>query len=1335
MNNDAAWVGNSIITANGHELSDFDNFNWNQNQRGLTKPAGQDNKIDMMFIIWRNNQFYDTQNWAISSSGGNCSSGFGLTPITNGSNPLRGLPVQTAASYNSCFGGSAGLGITLKEYMHGLFGENWWHSSGGAGAHTFINSPGSWSLTNQGGAMTTACGWDRWLMEWEHPDKNNTDNEYISIGDQNVGEIITDFSIQTHPTLPNGGEFVLRDFMTTGDAIRITLPHLKDENSAVKNQYLWLENRRMSTRFDKFYDFDCADHPPGQFENGTPGIYAYIEVGKDIKVQVGNDNIYSSSASHPNGLGSWMFPLTAEGNYDFTYRRDLEQAKLGSGFCGNWDNANIPIDKSTSLPNPLTGFSDLFNGLDVNNNGQMHNTADHSVSIGLSEVISSNGNCNNTAGLQSGNVCHNYSANGDWQDAFCSATNSKEISLSTNPPSTTVYTFVSGGGQSFNSNPTPAAFENQTIWLNGLSIKILEEYSNGDVKVKIRWDDYEIRNDVRWCGNIKLSPNDFDNTQYSLDLKTNKTIHLDKGKSPTKYQAVNVNGEWDFTDATVFTVLPNAYFHLEANSNVIIDNGSFLKLQGKILAEAGSKIIVRNGGKLILESGSQLILSNEAQVIIEAEGKLEYFTNSNIVLNGTNTVIEIAGLLDIKPGATFTFTNTTFSGGYVKFNSNANPSFNINMGSNAAISLSGNSKFDKVLEITQESLYGSNNGNELSAFSVVNGTIAMGPGSRLQPGGVTTAINVDNVRLTSNDYTYNEHRGLTTFGQSNISINNCSFEYGKYGIYAYSTYGGAPLTINNSVFKNCETGLFSHDKGIVLNNCQFFNNTSRGWFAEMMSFHSTVNSGTFGGNSSNANNMGILYTASGTSDLFVNDPNISFNTNGVEILGGSLIAKCGNISDNTQNGISLALNANLIMNYTAGANGSQVTAINNGITIKASLAKVIDLYKGNNDLTPKVSKTKSVIRGTLYNGCNSYTIDATNNKWNDQFTSPNSQDYLLSSTDLSMCRSANIIVKDPRSIVPTTCGQAVNCPFPCLNELPMESCPGCVVITTRDFVREKLNVAIKKAISKMSTHGGNDDLDAIDEFEQIIKFPINHPKPEEEYLLDMAYLKMMEALGSAFSNGQLSRQQNSVQFSPEVIKVIDVQDKLLQKTNSKDYYRKLFLTMEKAQTYRLADRRELAIPIMDNILTWVKPDEKQLVEDWRCKTNTEQMLLTDQISMQEVLNETVGCNSKSLRTSSNKGYEIIDETSKLETEKFINGLINKPEFYPNPNNGSFTIITQNADIKAITIVDVLGRIIYNIEKLGDATKFEIDISDNPKGIYFIKFFDGKQTLIEKVIFQ
>lgn len=72
------------------------------------------------------------------------------------------------------------------------------------------------------------------------------------------------------------------------------------------------------------------------------------------------------------------------------------------------------------------------------------------------------------------------------------------------------------------------------------------------------------------------------------------------------------------------------------------------------------------------------------------------------------------------------------------------------------------------------------------------------------------------------------------------------------------------------------------------------------------------------------------------------------------------------------------------------------------------------------------------------------------------------------------------------------------------------------------------------------------------------------------------------------------------------------------------------------------------------------------------------------------------------------------------------------KIYPNPTDGNFTIEGNN--IQQINVTDITGRIISNIVTVRNKMiKQSVDLSNQPKGIYFVRIKTDTNVLIEKII--
>ena len=673
---DALDANGTIRTAKGHTLGDFDRWDLPGGSSGIAKTMMPNGKIDLVVILWRN---YDPGSNTEKNASG---FGFGaaLTSLTINSTNNGTITIDNLASFSAFSSGLGGYLIFIGEHFHTLFGGNDWHTGSGAGTHTFMAPQGSFSITAQSfSAAIVVSGWDRNHLRWRNPDKTYL----ISALNENLKEVKADITINSHPT---GGTFVLRDFVRTGDAIRIRLPHFNWTTLGDrKNQYLWLENhQRQSRRFDvNGAGFDVTEDPRHVcHKKWAKGIYAYIQVGKDIKQDTNRANVYpdtcisetgicsDNQARHPNALASWLFPLSAEGNFDFFYR--LDHISRDNEFC-QFNNISLPIERAASLPNPFTGYSDLFfsvpdaDMLDAIN--PLNNTATFlpsgngildSVTF-LQDVTRLDGQTPpmpevaDTRAILSdfrdGNVFLELPEAGDDEDAFrCGTegcgTGKTILSMGTNPAPVPVYTHKARGNFSGPNNSPLGTFENRRIRLNGLSIEILEEAievptsgdpDTGAVKIRVRWDNFLVENPVRWTGDIVLTDDSNDplNRQSQINLASFQALVLDQGLSPTLYRCVgppppgvNCNqtpdGEFLFAGPTILTLEASTAMTIQDSANLIVrggrkyNQGATLHIQDQadVVIEGKGSITIEDDSFLCIEQGANISLKDVASRIV-----------------------------------------------------------------------------------------------------------------------------------------------------------------------------------------------------------------------------------------------------------------------------------------------------------------------------------------------------------------------------------------------------------------------------------------------------------------------------------------------------------------------------------------------------------------------------------------------------------------------------------------------------------------------------------------------------------------------------------------------
>jgi len=77
------------------------------------------------------------------------------------------------------------------------------------------------------------------------------------------------------------------------------------------------------------------------------------------------------------------------------------------------------------------------------------------------------------------------------------------------------------------------------------------------------------------------------------------------------------------------------------------------------------------------------------------------------------------------------------------------------------------------------------------------------------------------------------------------------------------------------------------------------------------------------------------------------------------------------------------------------------------------------------------------------------------------------------------------------------------------------------------------------------------------------------------------------------------------------------------------------------------------------------------------------------------------------------------------------------QIYPNPTTGKFIVSNTNhqSPTTNICIYNVLGEKVYATSNFKQQTSYEIDLSNSPKGIYFVKIYVEEKFYTEKMVIQ
>lgn len=441
-------------------------------------------------------------------------------------------------------------------------------------------------------------GYERWRLGWQSP----TNLPYKIAATGINSEINQKFSgTQT---------YYLRDYITFGDAIRIKLPY--KDNAASSSQYIWLENHQIGRNQKTDVDVFQYSTFPGLtcVPKGNPGIFSYIQVGKDV---IENAN---PSLVYPSNETDNLRMINAEGNYNMTYYGTFND-------CAGWAGRRT-FEYQTS--NALSGSNDQTEILSFN-------TVNSTIQM-FSDFSKMESKLKNSVHY------NQFPSGGDNFDSFESG---RIMDISSNPTPVNAITFYSKyyySGRDSNNKPIPFHTkvddnrDTRKKYLTGLSVKMTEDGSNdyGSIfKVEIRWDDYDVKQDVYWTGDIVL--------KEQLNLLSDKKIVLEQNLTPSQIDKDAISGV--FSETTFFSCEPNSEMNLESNSELRLkDKSSFIMYENSSLAlQEKAVFVIESGSTLYLKSGSQLELNGHSRIIVKSGAYICMEAGANINLQDFKSLI------------------------------------------------------------------------------------------------------------------------------------------------------------------------------------------------------------------------------------------------------------------------------------------------------------------------------------------------------------------------------------------------------------------------------------------------------------------------------------------------------------------------------------------------------------------------------------------------------------------------------------------------------------------------------------------------------------------------
>jgi hypothetical protein len=494
---------------------------------------------------------------------------------------------MTRAGFTFVEGGSNPTHVFIHETGHNLHYAPHYNGNNGVCGNFFYEPIAGWGMMSLN-TFSSALGYERWILDWVPEIKANGISADIESADD----------------LSTNGIYTLRDFITTGDMIRVKIP-----SDPLQNQYLWIENHQGKSIFDNnfYYPKFCNANVP----DPPRGIMAYIESN--------NDNKHARIKT----ANSFRF-INADGNYDFNFDPTILTPDLA--YCGN-----VTFNFSKAQANPIGGqnIGELIrndypkkdtNGIIYNPNG----------------IIDYQSNTDAANNEQSPVIVYNGYTSVDYIMGKNSAfTIGQKAGIAENPCIMNIpkYININGGNSPYGMAP---------YYINGISFKVLSINGAGDINVQIKLNDVDINKNTRWSGTSIILQDITGNSNPDVNVLSDVTLSIDKSGTPNRTTHTTAG---DFINSTVFTCASNSLFKMQINSKVNISNASALIL------ESGSTYEINDGATLTIKSGSTLQVKSGANLFIKGSGRIEVESGGYICIeNGSIiTLQDILSAINLRP--------------------------------------------------------------------------------------------------------------------------------------------------------------------------------------------------------------------------------------------------------------------------------------------------------------------------------------------------------------------------------------------------------------------------------------------------------------------------------------------------------------------------------------------------------------------------------------------------------------------------------------------------------------------------------------------------------------
>ncbi|MBL7963888.1 MAG: hypothetical protein JNM31_08580 [Flavobacteriales bacterium] len=486
----------------------------------------------------------------------------------------------------SRFGGMNALPFEIlkHEFNHLLLGGNNFHSGGGNAPQFtayFICQQGGWSLMGAANSSLLTCSaWDRDRLGWAPEGSVHRINARNASSRPISGDL--------DPLAGDTGVFVLRDFVTSGDALRIRMPFIA---TGEHRQWLWLENHQTYARNGSPTDRYHWEDAVSCVTQAVPGIYMQMQVEREERT---GPDLYG-------GHADYLRPVIATGNFDIRFSSDTVSYVCPFG------GRTRAYEVRDRWMNPLTGNQEqeLF-VFDRNGDGRLQRS-EHQQQRQV---------------YRNGRLQDDSPFFGHRDHAFTPLGNRK-LGMGTNPSSANMLTLLSGGG---GAEPDRKGQRNvRTIHLNGISVEVLEQWPNGDIAVRVRAGDTRLEQDVRWCADSLVLPALNGYKGFALWLNDGRRLTIDRSSTPTRLDTPErSSGQVWFSSPTQFVMAEGAKARIGRKATLDLRNGSVLHLMPNTVLELDpkAKLDVDASSSVRIHPGAHLKATPKQLKKLEQKGRV-----------------------------------------------------------------------------------------------------------------------------------------------------------------------------------------------------------------------------------------------------------------------------------------------------------------------------------------------------------------------------------------------------------------------------------------------------------------------------------------------------------------------------------------------------------------------------------------------------------------------------------------------------------------------------------------------------------------------------------------